>query len=79
MKPYTDQIYGPTALPYTIGVTRKNNQIDQKISVHKLRPGYHTTIQVVPNILETTSAFDDLKLSQSEDTCNHSLQQGGTR
>ena len=66
MKPYSDQLYGPTALPYTIGVTRKNNLIDQKISVHKLWPGYHTTIHVVPNILETTSAFDNLKLNKRE-------------
>ena len=66
MKPYSDQLYGPTALPYTIGVTRKNNLIDQKISIIKLWPGYHTTIHVVPKILETTPAFDNLKLNQRE-------------
>ena len=66
MKPYTHQIYGPTAVPYTIGVTSKNNLIDQKISVHKLRPGYHTTIHVVPKILETSSDFDNLELEKRE-------------
>ena len=66
MKPYSDQHYGPTALPYTVGVTRKNNLIDQKISVHKLWPGYQTTIHVVPKILETTSAFNNLKLDKRE-------------
>ena len=66
MKPYSDQLYGPTALPYTIGVTGQNNLIDQKISVHKLWPGYQTTIHVVPKILETTSAFNNLKLNKRE-------------
>ena len=64
MKPYSDQLYGPTALPYTVGVTGQNNLIDQKISVHKLWPGYHTTIHVVPKILETSSNFDDLGLDK---------------
>ena len=64
MKPYTHQIYGPTAVPYTIGVTSKNNLIDQKISVHKLRPGYHTTIHVVPKILDTSSDFNILDVEK---------------
>ena len=64
MKPYSDQPYGPKALPYTIGVTGQNNLIDQKISVHKLWPGYHTTIHVVPKILETSSNFDGLGLDK---------------
>ena len=62
MKPYSDQMYGPTALAYTIGVTGKNTFFDQKISVHKLWPGYHTTIYVTPKLLETSSEFRDLKL-----------------
>ena len=66
MKPYTDQMFGPTALPYTIGVSSKSNLIDQKISVHKLRPGYHTTIHVVPKILETSSYFDNLDVEKRE-------------
>ena len=64
MKPYSDQLYGPTALPYTIGVTGQNNLVDQKISVHKLWPGYHTTIHTVPKILETSSNFDNLPIDQ---------------
>ena len=66
MKPYTNQIFGPTTVPYTIGATSKNNLIDQKISLHKLRSGYHTTIHVVPKILETSSDFDHLDLKQRE-------------
>ena len=64
MKPYSDQHYGPDSLPYTVGVSRKNNLIDQKISVHKLWPGYHTTIYVVPKILETSPNFDNLDLDK---------------
>ena len=60
MKPYTNQRYGPTSLPYTIGVTAQNTAFDQKISVHKLRPGYHTAIYIVPKILESSSDFDNM-------------------
>ena len=62
MKPYTNQPFGPTYIPYTVGVSGKNTFIDQKTSLHKLRPGYHTTIHVIPKILETTSAFNHLEL-----------------
>ena len=64
MKPYSDQIYGPTTLTFTIGVTGTNTYFDQKISVHKLRPGYHTTIYVTPKILEVSSDFRNLDLKQ---------------
>ena len=60
MKPYTNQPYGPSTLAYTIGVTEQINAIDQKMNVYKLIPGYHTTVHVVPKILETSSAFDNL-------------------
>ena len=64
MKPYSNQLYGPTTLPYTVGVTGQSNLVDQKISVHKLWPGYHTTIHTVPKILETSSNFDNLPIDQ---------------
>ena len=63
MKPYSNQIYGPTYLPYTIGVSGKNNFVDQKISVQKLWPGHHTTIHVIPKLLDTTSDYNDLDLT----------------
>ena len=62
MKPYSDQTYGPTTLAYTVGVTERNKFFDQKISVHRLRPGYHTTIYITPKILEVSSEFKSLKL-----------------
>jgi hypothetical protein len=62
MKPYSDQTYGPTTLAYTVGVTAKNRVFDQKISVHRLRPGYHTTIYVTPKLLEVSSDFKSLSL-----------------
>ena len=71
MKPYSDQLYGPKALSYTIGVTGKNDFIDQKTMVYKLTPGYHTTFHVIPKILETTSAFDDLSLDLRKCKLSH--------
>ena len=63
MKPYTNQPFGPSHLSYTIGISGKNDFIDQKTSLHRLRPGYHTTIHVIPKILETTSDFDNFDLN----------------
>ena len=62
MKPYSNQIYGPAYIPYTIGVSGKNTFVDQKTSVYRLWPGYHTTIHVIPKLLETTAAFNALDL-----------------
>ena len=63
MKPYSNQIYGPTYLPYTIGVSGKNNFVDQKTSVYKVWPGHHTTIHVLPKLLDTTSDYNNLDLN----------------
>ena len=71
MKPYSNQPYGPTVLPYTVGVTGQNNFIDQKTMVHKLRPGYHTTLHVIPKILNSTSAFNDLDLDTRQCKLSH--------
>ena len=64
MKPYSDQVYGPTTLSYTIGITGTNTYFNQKISVHKLRPGFHTTIYVTPEILQASADFSGLDLKQ---------------
>ena len=62
MKPYSNQVYGPSALSYTVGVTTNNTFMDQKISVHKLRPGYHTIIYTTPKILDSSSDITKLDL-----------------
>ena len=33
MKPYSNQPFGPTYLPYTVGISGKNDFIDQKKSI----------------------------------------------
>ena len=71
MKPYSNQLYGPTALPYTVGVTGQKNFIDQRMLVHKLTPGYHTTLHVIPKIIESTSSFDDLPLDIRQCKLSH--------
>ena len=64
MKPFTNQVYGPKHISYTIGVTAKNTFFDQKNSLHELRPGYQTTIHVVPKILRSSTDFDSLELKK---------------
>ena len=63
MKPYSNQPFGPKYIPYTVGVSEKDRFFDQKTSLYKLRPGYHTTIHVIPKILKTTTYFNDLHLN----------------
>ena len=62
MKPYSNQLYGPAYIPYTVGISGKNTFMEQKISVYKLRPGYHISINIVPKLLEASSDFNDLNL-----------------
>ena len=63
MKPYSNQPFGPKYIPFTVGVSGKDTYLDQKTSLHKLRPGFHTTIHVIPKILKTTSDFNNLHLN----------------
>ena len=71
MKPYTNQRYGSTAVAFKIGVTKQDTVFDQKISTYKLRPGTHTTIRVIPQILETSSNFDSLDLETRKCKLSH--------
>ena len=63
MKPFSNQPFGPKYIPFTVGVSGKDTYLDQKTSLHKLRPGFHTTIHVIPKILKTTSDFNNLHLN----------------
>ena len=45
--------------PYNLGITRKNDQVDQKTSMINLMPGQHIAIHVLPKIVE---ASDDFRL-----------------
>ena len=44
---------------YTLGVTSKVNGFYQKNKIN-IRPGFETTIKVLPEIIETTKNFDYL-------------------
>ena len=62
MKPYTHQLYNPIAVPYTVGVTRKNNVFDQKTSAFHLKPGHHIAINVFPKLVSSSNEFNGLDL-----------------
>ena len=74
MKPFSHQLYGPAYIPYTIGVSGKNSFMEQKISVVKLRPGYHVSINIIPKILEASSAFNNLNLDSRRCRLPHETQ-----
>ena len=48
--------------PYTIGITSKENQIDQKRNIIKTKPGYFISIKVTPKVLESSKDFESLNL-----------------
>ena len=71
MKPYTHQLYNPIAVPYTVGVTRKNNVFDQKTSAFHLKPGHHIAINVFPKLVSSSNEFNGLDLGQSYEPYVH--------
>ena len=62
LKPYTVQPYSYKALPYSVGISRPRDYIDQKRRVIQIKPGYHVSIKVLPDIVTTGTDFDDLEL-----------------
>ena len=64
MKPFTNKLYSPTAIPYKVGITGPYNVIDQKRNTILVKPGLHLMIQVLPKVFETTKDFDELRLDQ---------------
>ena len=62
LKPYTNQLYSPVALPYTLGVSSSKNIFDQKRNLIHLRPGNHISIKVLPRLIKTSTDFDWLDI-----------------
>ena len=62
MRPYSNQPYQPIAIPYTVGVTRKNDYMDQVTTVMKVKPGHHISIYVLPKVISSSSKFNSLSL-----------------
>ena len=62
LNPNTNQLYQPIAIPYTIGVTRKNDYMDQTTTVFQVKPGHHISIYVSPKVISSSSTFNSLSL-----------------
>ena len=62
LNPNTNQLYQPIAIPYTIGVTRKNDYMDQTTTVFQVKPGHHISIYVSPKVVSSSSTFNSLSL-----------------
>ena len=71
MKPYTFQLYGSTAVKYTVGISGRADFIDQKRNVIRIRPGQQTMIKVLPRLVETTKDFDSLELNERHCKLSH--------
>ena len=64
LKPYSDQLYNFKSLRYTIGITAYNELIDQKRNVITIRPGQQTAIKVIPRLVRTSAAYNNLRVDQ---------------
>ena len=73
MKPYSVQMYNPVSIPYTVGITGKNNAIAQKTSTHPLKPGQHISINVFPQLVSSSVDFNSLDLEARQCKLRHGL------
>ena len=48
---------------YQIGISSKIDSFSQRVNSIPLKPGYHLTIKVVPNMLKSTKEFSELDLN----------------
>ena len=64
MRPFTTQLYSPTAVPYVIGIGDQKTFVDQKRNTILVRPGKQTMIKVIPRLVETTDSFGFLEVKE---------------
>ena len=64
MKPFTRQLYNPTATKYNIGISTKRGLIDQQRNSIAIQPGHIVLVNVLPRLFTTTADFNDLKRNQ---------------
>ena len=63
LKPYLSLPFNSESLQYTLGISSKQNSIDQKRNIIKLLPGYQTVIKVIPQLIGTSDSFDEMEPS----------------
>ena len=71
MKPYINQLYGSTALKYTVGISGPASFVDQKRNAIRIRPGQQTMIKVLPRPFETTKDFGFLEVKDRHCKLSH--------
>ena len=74
MEPYSRQLYGTVHTPYTLGISRKNDQMDQKTFMFNLVPGKHVSINVLPKIVDASDEFRMLPLTTRKCKLPHETQ-----
>ena len=63
MRPYVSLPFNAAHLAYTLGISTKVNLIDQKRNLIDILPGFKTVVKVIPQLINTTTSFDDMALS----------------
>ena len=63
MESFSRKSHGMVHTPYNLGITQKNDQLDQKTFLFKVIPGLHIAIHVQPKIIDASDEFKSLPLS----------------
>ena len=60
MRRYVSLPFNSEQLAYTLGISSKTNNIDQKRNIVNILPGFLTVIRVIPQLIDTTDSFDEM-------------------
>ena len=60
MRRYVSLPFNSAQLAYTLGISSKTNNIDQKRNIVNILPGFLTVIRVIPQLIDTTDSFDQM-------------------
>ena len=74
MKPFDPMPQYLDYKPYTIGITTKENLIDQKRKIIKLKPGTHVSIKLLAQIIETSEEFDNFDVKYRKCKLSHEME-----
>ena len=63
MRPYLSLPFNSESLSYGIGISTKQNVIDQRRNTIRLLPGYQITIKIIPQLVGATAQFKEMDVT----------------
>ena len=60
-KPYIVENKNYQTMSYVVGISQDEDQFDQTIDTFALRPGYHLSLNILPEEIDATERFNQLQ------------------